>query len=187
MTTILSALASFDRSVLYAVQSLGPKWQGAAYFISHGVGSYPIMLGVFAVALLMIEKRRVAFEVIIVALFSFGVLSVLKHLFHIDRPYIVDPRVIAYDHDASFALPSGHALMSTVILGWIALRHPKSRVLWWGAGFLVFMIGLSRVYLGVHYPSQVLAGWILGVLILYVAHALSKRLWSPFEKKLDKR
>jgi len=184
---ILEHISNMDRAIMYAVQSAGPAWRSAAYFISHGIGSYPIMLGVLAAALLMIEKRRIAFETVIIAIVSFGVLSVLKHYFHIDRPYVIDPRVIAYDHDDSFALPSGHALMSVVILGWVALRHPKSHTVWWGAAFLALVIGWSRVYLGVHYPSQVIAGWIVGILILYVSHALSKRLWAPFKKQLDKK
>jgi membrane-associated phospholipid phosphatase len=143
------------------------------------------MLAVFFLALLFIDKWRVALELAIVAVISFAALTLLKHYFGIERPYLNDSMIISYDSDTSFALPSGHALMSVVILGWVALRHPKSPLLLWGIVTIIILIGISRVYLGVHYPSQVVAGWIFGILFLYIFRSITKRLWSPFQKRLD--
>lgn len=173
-----------DVQMTSLVQSIGPAWLPVAKFLSHGVGSYPIMLAAFFIALLIIDKRRVALEVLVVAVVAFGILFVAKHVFQVERPYIIDSTIIAYDKDDGFALPSGHALMSLVILGWVARRHPKSRIVMWGSVALILLIGLSRIYLGVHYPSQVLAGWIFGVLILYLFYVIDRRLWSPFQKNL---
>jgi membrane-associated phospholipid phosphatase len=187
MQSLITYISNFDYTILHAVQSIGPRWEGVAYFISHGVGSYAIMLAAFFLGLLFIDKWRVALELMIISLISYGALVCLKHYFGIERPYVIDPSLVYYDNDASFALPSGHALMSVVILGWVALRHPKSRVLTWGSISLILFIGISRVYLGVHYPSQVVAGWLFGILFLYLFRVAHKRLWSPFEKKLGKR
>lgn len=181
----ISYLSSFDYTILYAVQSIGERWQPVAYFISHGVGSYAIMFVVFFLALFFIDKWRVALELLIITAISFGVLTALKHYFGIDRPYLIDPWLTAYDNDTSYALPSGHALMSVIILGWVSLRHPKSRILAWGTVILIILIGASRIYLGVHYPSQVMAGWLFGILLLYLFRIIDKRLWAPFQKKLD--
>jgi undecaprenyl-diphosphatase len=69
----------------------------------------------------------------------------------------------------TFAFPSGHSITATLLYGligfllWQALREPWQRVLAVVAcGALIVAIGLSRIYLGVHWPSDVLAGWLLG-------------------------
>src|SRR3989344_363957 len=98
----------------------------------------------------------------------------------------IGPAVIVYDHEDSPVLPSRHAVMSMVVLGWLVLKHPKSQVLIWGSGILIVLIGFSRIYLGVHYPSQVLAGWLFGILFLYIFYIVDKRLWSPFKKQIRK-
>lgn len=187
MQAFISYLSNFDYVILHAVQSIGPRWEPVAYFLSHGVGSYAIMAAAFFIALLFIDKWRVAAELFLVTLISFIVLALLKHFFAIERPYIIDPTLISYDTDSSFALPSGHALMSVVILGWVALRHPKSHILMWGSIILIVLIGLSRIYLGVHYPTQVVAGWFFGILLLMIFRAIGQRLWAPYDKKLKKR
>lgn len=184
MHYILTYLSNLDSSILYAVQSIGPKWLIVASFLSYGV-SYPVMVVVFAITLFLMRKHRIALELIIIVIASLAATYVLKIIFHASRPYAVDPAVIMYDKDSGWGLPSAHALMSTVILGWIAIRHPRSHIVLWGAAILVILIGISRVYLGVHYPSQVLAGWIFGILFLYIFRVIDKRLWSPFQKKLN--
>lgn len=187
LTTFLSFATRLDETVLYAMQSLGPAWKTTAWFLSHGVGSYPIMIAVLVVALLLIEKRRIALEIIIIAVISFVAIYFIKDYFDAPRPYMIDNAVVAYDHEDSPGLPSRHAVMSMVVLGWLVLKHPKSRILIWGSAILIALIGLSRVYLGVHYPSQVLSGWLFGILFLYIFYIMDKRLWSPFKKQIRKR
>lgn len=187
LTTFLSSAARLDDSLIYAVQSVGPAWKSVAWFLSHAIGSYPIMIAVLVIALLLIEKRRIALEIIIIAAVSFAAVYFIKDYFNAPRPFTVDSRVIAYDSEDSPGLPSRHAVMSMVILGWLVLKHPKSQILLWGGISLVIFIGLSRVYLGVHYPSQILAGWLFGILFLYIFWSIEKHLWSPFKKEIRKR
>lgn len=186
MNTFISYISSFDYTILYAIQSIGPKWEPVASFLSHGVGSYVIMGIVFFVALLFVDKWRVAAELLVVSIISALVVIILKNFFAIERPYVIDPSIVTYDTETGFALPSGHALMSLIILGWVSLRHPKSHIMLWGTVLVVFCIGLSRIYLGVHYPSQVLAGWLFGGLLLYGFWTLIQRLWKPFDKKFKR-
>lgn len=86
----------------------------------------------------------------------------LKGVFARSRPSIFDPLVV----ETSYSFPSGHAMVSSAFVGVviILLWHTKYRVPAIILGVLAtFSIGLSRVYLGVHYPSDVLAGWCVGL------------------------
>jgi membrane-associated phospholipid phosphatase len=103
----------------------------------------------------------------ILLMLSGSTFSVLKIFFHQPRPYWVDPSVKAYSAEPSFGLPSGHATFSTVVWGSLAVSF-KKKWLWVLAFILPILIGLSRVYLGVHFLSDVIAGWLLGILILWV-------------------
>ncbi|HEU5114179.1 MAG TPA: phosphatase PAP2 family protein [Candidatus Paceibacterota bacterium] len=183
ITSILSYVSSLDSSILYAIQSIGPTWRPVAMFLSYGLGYWSLIVA-FLVALFLLRRHRVALELIVVVIVSLAATLILKEMFHAARPYVVDPSVIKYDTDSGPGLPSAHALMTMVVLGWIVIRHPKSRILVWGSVSLVLLIGLSRIYLGVHYPSQVLAGWLFGILFLYIFRVIDKRLWAPFQKKL---
>jgi membrane-associated phospholipid phosphatase len=96
----------------------------------------------------------------------------LKLFFHRVRP---EP-FFNYPLPASFSFPSGHALGSFcfyIVLAWLITVRIKNRglkiLIWILAAMLVFVIGISRIYLGVHFPSDVLAGftaafvWILTI------------------------
>jgi undecaprenyl-diphosphatase len=82
-----------------------------------------------------------------------------------------------YPLPASASFPSGHALYAASIFGGLAalltarLKHGPLRVAVWSAAvFLILMVGFSRVYLGVHYPSDVLAGYSIAVIwVTFVA------------------
>jgi membrane-associated phospholipid phosphatase len=89
--------------------------------------------------------------------------SILKQAIHAPRPYWVDQHVKALRVSNGFGMPSGHAQAATV---WIyAASLLKKRWFWIIAVAMVLVIGLSRIYLGVHFPGQVVTGWTIGILI----------------------
>lgn len=111
-----------------------------------------------------------------VLLLSGGLNEALKITFRAPRPYWVDARVQALDAEKSFAFPSGHSQHAAGVFGllttsWRAVR----RVLL----ALIVLIGLSRLYLAVHWPRDVLAGWLIGVavLVLYLRAESSVVAW----------
>jgi membrane-associated phospholipid phosphatase len=113
-------------------------------------------------------------RVAILLMFSTGINGALKLAFHGPRPYWYDTSVKSLATETSFGIPSGHAQSATVIWGILAAYLHK----WWGwlvAGMLIFLIGLSRLYLGVHFPHDVILGWLIGGLILW----LTLRFWDP--------
>lgn len=71
---------------------------------------------------------------------------------------------VGCSHRGSF--PSSHAANTAAAGLLLALIY--RRVAWFIAGGLVFLVGYSRIYLGVHYPSDVLAGWLLGALLAFL-------------------
>jgi membrane-associated phospholipid phosphatase len=100
--------------------------------------------------------------------------SGLKGLFAHPRPFELDPTVKL--HEASgFGLPSGHSQSAVVVWGTIATEFRKSwlRVI---AVLLMVLIGFSRIYLGVHFPTDVLGGWTVGAIVLVLYLVLGPRV-----------
>jgi len=104
-----------------------------------------------------------------VALTLSGVINYAgKAVFYGARPYWYSAQVTAYSSGSSFGMPSQHAQASTVFWGYLGLR--SGRRLWaWTAVALIAAICLSRIYLGVHFFSDVLVGLLVGGVILWAA------------------
>lgn len=99
----------------------------------------------------------------------------LKALFHRPRPLVPPPLV----HEALYSFPSGHALTALCLYGLLAhlaCRHLddpwRRRAAWAAATAVIALVGFSRVYLGAHFPSDVLAGFLAGIPVLVLAIAL---------------
>ncbi len=96
--------------------------------------------------------------------------TAFKVVFHTPRPYWYSDQVRVFgDAEKSFGLPSGHAQNSVVVWGTIA-RRINRRWAWWAAIILMFLVGMSRIYLAVHFPHDVLSGWIIGAIVLWAFH-----------------
>ena len=111
-----------------------------------------------------------------------------KFLFNNPRPYWVSDSVSAYSHESSFGIPSGHAQLAASVWGWLAVEVKKR---WFSVAMVViiFLIGVSRLYLGVHFLSDVLLGWLLGGLLVWIFAAWHKPIgdWlnqQSLERKL---
>jgi membrane-associated phospholipid phosphatase len=115
-----------------------------------------------------------------VTLAGAGVLDLgLKEIFARARPQAFFDYYLV---PASFSFPSGHALFAVCFFGGIAvllshrLRGRLARILLWAVAlFLIFLIGASRVYLGVHYPTDVIGGFAVGT-VWVASVALGDRL-----------
>ncbi|MEU5462267.1 phosphatase PAP2 family protein [Streptomyces althioticus] len=136
-----------------------------------------------AVAVILLLRRPAArwtagWLVVVVALAT-AVQQGLKAALGRERPVWSDPVDTA--HYAAF--PSGHAMTATVVLGlllWLLHRHGVSPVVWRTAlavaAVSVTGVGLTRIWLGVHWPTDVLGGWLFGALTVIVAVAAHRRL-----------
>jgi membrane-associated phospholipid phosphatase len=142
------------------------------------LGNLPILLAVTLLAVGILWRRRERTDAVFVALAFLGgqVLSNgMKLGFRRERPFFPDPLAT----ESTYSFPSGHALVSLAVYGSIALvlaQRVRARgtrlALLGGTAALVLAIGFSRLYLGVHFLSDVLAGYAAGVAwlaLLYLA------------------
>lgn len=91
--------------------------------------------------------------------------AVLKLHFGLPRPYWISTQVSAYAFEPSFGLPSGHAQNALAVLGRLAKAVRRGWAMA-AAAVLILLISLSRIYLGVHFPLDLVAGWLMGGLLL---------------------
>jgi membrane-associated phospholipid phosphatase len=129
-------------------------------------GTEEFFLVVMPVVLWCIDAG-VGLRLAVVLVSSNSLNSLLKVAFHLPRPYWYDPSVKALSVETSYGLPSGHAMNSTSLWGFLAQQLRR----WWAwlaALALIGLISLSRLYLGVHFPTDVFAGWLGGLAVLVV-------------------
>ena len=134
--------------------------------------SDPLFYVFFMVVLFWCIDEKKGFKVGMLILFSASLNSSLKNFLQVPRPYVENPTVAIGDTHG-FSTPSGHSQGSAVFYPYIATLLPlqnkkqasKRACKLLFALAIPFVIGFSRVYLGVHYPSDVLLGWTIGFLI----------------------
>ncbi|MCX4878890.1 phosphatase PAP2 family protein [Streptomyces sp. NBC_00847] len=140
---------------------------------------------VCAAAVLWLVWRRAAWwtALWLVATCSLGTLLQQALKSAVDRPRPVWPDPVDTAHYAAF--PSGHAMTATVVCGlplWRLHRCGPGRALWRTALAVAVVsvagVGLTRVWLGVHWPSDVVGGWLLGAMVVALAVLVHQR-WRP--------
>ena len=119
--------------------------------------------------------RRTGAGLFILLLLSTYCNSVAKIIADQPRPFQYDPRVKALVPSGGGGLPSGHTQNAVVLFGYLAARSGKTSG-WLIAGFLMIGIPLSRIYLGVHFPTDLFGGYLLGAPILMVFLWMAPRL-----------
>lgn len=97
----------------------------------------------------------------------------LKILFCTARPFWISTSIKHLAFESSFGLPSGHAQNAAVFWGTIGAFFRKAW-LWVVLIVLILLVGISRLYLAVHFPHDVLVGWLVGALLLWLFLRLSK-------------
>ena len=104
-------------------------------------------------------------------LLTFG----LKYAINRERPFVDNPDIFKKTHAGSYSFPSGHTSTAFAAATSLALAYPK-----WYVAAPTFAwasaVGYSRLHLGVHYPSDVLAGAIIGTLSSFVAFKVNQKL-----------
>ena len=167
---------TFDRRIILAMRDtgdqsapLGPAWVQEAARDVTSLGSIPVLVIItFAVSgYLFLARRHSAAWLMLFAVFGGIALNdSLKLVFARPRPDVVIPAARVF----TTGFPSGHAALSAITyltMAALLVRSPSSFKIGFYfmtlAAFLTILIGISRIYLGVHYPTDVLGGWCIGI------------------------
>ena len=160
-----STSAGFDREVVQSAQDLRESWltdlmEKATFF---GSTVWLLLALTGAVLVAVIGMRSPRWAAFFVGCMAGGFIStVVKRL--VDRPR---PSFDPLHELLNAAFPSGHALTSAIAFGALGFflvrgRGLDPKVVWPSAVACAFLVGLTRIYLGVHWPTDVLGGWALG-------------------------
>jgi len=168
---------SWDERILRAVHAQAtPLLDGLMLFFTHIGAPLPMTIFVALILLLLLVRGQRA-DVLFLAAAIGGATAlnvIAKLLFQRARPTLW----ISAVHETNYSFPSGHAMGSMAVVAalLILLWHTPWRWAMLAIGvFFVAAVGLSRVYLGVHYPSDIFAGWcaalawVTGVRLLWAA------------------
>ena len=179
-------LDGFDDAVRYRVYSIRSEkltmfWK----LITHsGDRDTVILLGI---VLLLVKSLRKKYGVkfAIAALSSTAIYQGMKYIFQRPRPDIA----LRLIEESGYSFPSGHSmncLVSYGILAYLLLRYCENRklakLLSVGLGLIIILIGLSRVYVGVHFPTDVIGGWSLGIAVLVAMMYAFEKFDGRYEK-----
>jgi undecaprenyl-diphosphatase len=179
---------AFDEAVLLWLRRptdlapVGPDWLVTSALELTTLGSATVLVCVILIVVGYLGlQRRFAALWIVLASTSGGMLlsTILKSVFARSRPTVV-PHLAEV---SSWSFPSGHSMLSAVVyltLGALLARVTPQRAtkiyFLSVAALLTFLIGLTRVYVGIHYPTDVLAGWSAGLLWALLCGAVARRL-----------
>ena len=176
-TRILVALRKSDDPS----RPIGPSWVENSLLDLTAIGG-PTVLGLVVVAVVgfLVLQTRYHTAIVVLATAASGELvnSVLKNVFLRPRPDVV-PHL---RNVTTSSFPSGHAMESAIIyltLGAMLMRLSERRITKvYSMGIaiaLTLLVGISRVYLGVHYPTDVIAGWMFGFFWASLCWIVAKR------------
>ncbi len=147
------------RSLAIALTSLGTAWM------------------LFAVTLISIATRhyRLALRIFAGGALAYVLTEILKRLVMRPRPFVILPDVHVREAIApGYGFPSGHTALATTISLLIFLNLPKRwrwlAIIWFG------LVGLSRIYLGVHAPLDVVGGFLIGCMVVLTIMVVQRKL-----------
>ena len=190
---------AFDIRMLRALRDpsdpskpIGPEWIESSLLDLTAVGGSTV-LGLVTVAVagfLVLQTRYRTALVVLITTGSGDLLNTaMKHAFNRPRPTIVPHLRVVY----STSFPSGHAMESAIVyltLAAILMRAADSRLtkiyILAIAVLLTMLVGISRVYLGVHYPTDVIGGWIVGFIWASLCWLVARRFEGTAQIQAEK-
>ncbi len=160
-------------------------------------GSFPQLIGFFKLISALGEEnfyligvpliywcldKKLGKNLVYIFLLADNVNVLVKHAFRGPRPYWLDSSIQLSENE-SYGIPSGHTQLTVVIYGMLAVWY-KRGWLTWLAVFMVVAMGLSRIYLGVHFVHDVAAGFLIGLIILIGFFAWRQYGSGQFDKSI---
>ncbi|MFZ1258589.1 MAG: phosphatase PAP2 family protein [Candidatus Saccharimonas sp.] len=177
-----------DTGILKAVHRLESHFLDSFIPVATDIGGVVgvSVLTVLALALFVYKKEYIRAIGVFVSVAGASLLNVLlKSVFERARPDLWERLV----NESSYSFPSGHAMASAALGIAVVVALWNSRWRWWSfsaAALYIVFVGFSRMYLGVHYPTDIIAGWcVSGAWVLAVALLIRSKLGHRALKKLS--
>jgi undecaprenyl-diphosphatase len=186
----------FDRAVLLWIHATFPGWLEGPMRIVTALGYYWVVLPLLAVAVFLFYRRGWRLSAILLSVSTAGSIlltTILKAVFERARPELFDSGY----HASFYSFPSGHATVAVGFYGMLTLilAYRLRGIARWAVALcgvvVVLLIGFSRLYLGVHYPTDVLAGylaalfWVICVGAVYTLWLSIRRLRAAESRRDD--
>jgi len=160
----MSQLLVWEIWFIQAFQNLG-DWLTPVMKLFTWLG-YPQAYMVIIAIIYWSVNPKLGMRMAVFLFLTASVNGLLKQVIHAPRPYWIDSRIKAIMVSNGFGMPSGHAQGATVWL--LTASILRKKWFWVCAIILTLMIGLSRAFLGVHFPSQVILGWLIGIILIWL-------------------
>jgi len=143
----------------------------------------PVSVGVVGFIKHDNQMKREAVEMMAATIVNFGITTALKYSINRERPFITYPDIVKKSRAGTPSFPSGHTSAAFALATSLSLSFPKWYIIvpsyaWAGT------VGYSRMHLGVHYPSDVLFGAIVGSGSAWLTHVINKKLRLKSNKEL---
>lgn len=164
LQSLLLSLVPWGAQVIVDIQSWSTSLFDSLFVACSFLGDEEFFLLLLPLVYWCFSKR-VGRGLAYALLLSAYVNSLFKHIFLIPRPADPRIRVLRPVDPPTPSFPSGHAQNGVAVWGFLASRVRRA-IGWLAAIFIIFLIGFSRVWVGVHYPQDILGGWVLGILFL---------------------
>lgn len=164
-----------DASIFNLINQFALKWfwlDVLAIFLAEYFGYVLLFSLLLFLAIRFRKYFKMIIEVIISAILArFVIVELIRWIWQRPRPFVENNVNLLLTHNAS-AFPSGHAAFFFAISTIIYLYNKKAGILFFIASFLIC---LARVFAGIHWPLDILAGAVVGILSGYLVHRVSKK------------
>lgn len=183
---------SFGEQILEFIQSFSSDFLDLFFGIITSLGSTLPILIIFVLLYYTFNKEYIL-KIMYLLIISAHLNSLLKIFFHFPRPYVYDEKYKVTTHilretvweDMRYSFPSGHSQTQGALWGYIFQKYRNFSLVSLGI-FLLISIPLSRSYLGLHWPSDILIGVIVGILVALVFVQIDKRYGLSYSEKSEK-
>lgn len=184
INVLLNNISDFDTSIYNLIMSLRSDFMTFIMKAITRFGDAEILILITIICLIFLRNKKIGGGIAI-NLASVGFINyVLKKIIQRPRP----PLEFRMVEESSFSFPSGHAMASMAFYGLIIyfinkdMKNEKlKKIISISLSILIFLIGISRIYLGVHYASDVIAGFAIS--IVYLIYILKKGVKNKYLKK----
>lgn len=187
-------LLPMDLITTWALQSIQANWFSYLMYSASTFGWFPwSMITVLAGSILVwrIWSLRIGIYLLVISTLQAPLNWLIKTI--VARPRPSEPLVDVLKLESGFSFPSGHVMFYTIFFGFLffllvgySSRSLRRYILLAVLGFMILMVGISRIYMGAHWLSDVIAGYLVGLVYLAWAIAIASSLFTGYREVLGK-